>query len=131
MTHFSFFSRTPRARRPPPTPRMRYHCLRPRPGKRYLHGLQTSKLNSLSQTMRLGQSINVFFFLLSCNHCSNWTWVVEEILAFGNRQQFGEWYLAMVLVYAFIVPVMWIRFLAKIRIKCFVPQTKGDFKTFY
>ena len=22
---------------------------------------------------------------LPCNHCSNWTWVVEEILAFGNR----------------------------------------------
>ena len=22
---------------------------------------------------------------LPCNHCSNWTWVVEEILAFGTR----------------------------------------------
>ena len=21
---------------------------------------------------------------LPCNHCSNWTWVVEEISAFGN-----------------------------------------------
>ena len=23
--------------------------------------------------------------VLTCNHCSNWTWVVEEILAFGTR----------------------------------------------
>ena len=22
---------------------------------------------------------------LPCNHCSHWTWVVEEILAFANR----------------------------------------------
>ena len=22
---------------------------------------------------------------LQCNHCSNWTWVVEEILVYGNR----------------------------------------------
>ena len=22
---------------------------------------------------------------IPCNHCSNWTWVVEEILAFGTR----------------------------------------------
>ena len=22
---------------------------------------------------------------LPCKHCSNWTWVVEEILAYGNR----------------------------------------------
>ena len=25
---------------------------------------------------------------LPCNHCSNWTWLVEEVLAFGNRLRY-------------------------------------------
>ena len=29
-------------------------------------------------------SFNVFFIL--CNHCRNWTWVVEEILVCGNNR---------------------------------------------
>ena len=24
-------------------------------------------------------------YCLPCNHCSNWTWAVEQILAYGNR----------------------------------------------
>ena len=27
---------------------------------------------------------------LPCNHCSNWTWVVEEILPYGNRLRFTQ-----------------------------------------
>ena len=32
-------------------------------------------------------NISMLYFCCSlpCNHCSNWTWVVEEILAYGNR----------------------------------------------
>ena len=30
--------------------------------------------------------INVIcYYCLPCNHCSNWTWVVKEILAFSTR----------------------------------------------
>ena len=35
--------------------------------------------------MSLRNGLSICCCCLPCNHCSNWTWVVEEILAFGTR----------------------------------------------
>ena len=69
-----------------------------------ISNLKLTQVNAQIQT-ELGKDFRgLFFFLagklfiykelcnlsqngccLQCNHCSKWTWVVEEIFAFGNR----------------------------------------------
>ena len=52
------------------------------------HGLLPIPQQPLHHGMDLGQGltyIHTCCCCLPCNHCSNWTWVVEEILAFGTR----------------------------------------------
>ena len=36
---------------------------------------------------------------LPCNHCSNWTWVVEEILVFGNRLPYFQFIISIYLIH--------------------------------